>query len=435
MSETSIMVVEDEVIVASHIERNLKSKGFLVPAVAHSGEEAVEKATETLPHLVLMDIRLGGAMDGIQAADIIRTRLNIPVVFLTAYADDDTLKRAKVTEPFGYIIKPYEARDLHSTISIALYKHSMEKKLKESEERYALAAQGARDGLWDWNLAENKIYFSPRWKSMSGLSEDAACESPGDWFGLVHEEDIEELKLNLESHQEGHTPYFESEYRLVFDDGSHHWMYARGLVIRDEDGKAYRMAGSQADVNDRRMAEEQLLHFTFHDPLTNLSNRMIFMGILDQSFSARQNHHGSGFALLVLDIDGFRRINEKYGFLTGDQVLATFAGRLKDVSRDDWTPARLGGDEFALLCPNLDNEKEARNLGENLIANLSGVYPPGPSGEELNLSFSAGIAIFEDIFQEADQMLAQAQIAMYQCKEEGGNSYRLHRLQGAEGVS
>jgi signal transduction histidine kinase len=125
-----IQIVEDETIVAMDIEDELTTLGYTVTAIGSSGEEAIQQAVETKPDLILMDIRLKGEVDGIEAAEEIRARFNIPVVYLTAYADDDTLARAKITEPFGYIIKPFQERDLHTTIEMALYKHRMEKKLQ-----------------------------------------------------------------------------------------------------------------------------------------------------------------------------------------------------------------------------------------------------------------------------------------------------------------
>lgn len=121
-----ILVVEDENVVALELKKRLKKLGYLVPSVASSGKEAISKAGGFLPDLVIMDIRLKGDMDGIQAAQTIREEFNIPVIYLTAHSDEETLKRAKQTEPYGYILKPFEEDDLRTAIEIALYKHHIE---------------------------------------------------------------------------------------------------------------------------------------------------------------------------------------------------------------------------------------------------------------------------------------------------------------------
>ena len=130
-----VLVVEDEIIIAEDIQRKLKKMGYAVPVIVSSGEEAIKKAKENNPDLVLMDIVIHGKMDGIETAEQIRSCFDIPVVYLTAYADEKTLERAKITEPFGYLIKPFKERELQITIEISLYKHKMEKILKESERR------------------------------------------------------------------------------------------------------------------------------------------------------------------------------------------------------------------------------------------------------------------------------------------------------------
>jgi PAS domain S-box-containing protein len=138
-----ILVVEDESIVAMDIKNRLMRLGYDVSSIAYAGEEAVEKATKICPDLVLMDIMLRGEMDGIEASRLIHERLDVPVVYLTAFSDEDTLQRAKITGPFGYIIKPFEDRELHVALEIAFYRHKMEKDLKESEEHL----RAARDNL------------------------------------------------------------------------------------------------------------------------------------------------------------------------------------------------------------------------------------------------------------------------------------------------
>ena len=206
-----ILIVEDETIVALDLKSSLTLLGYAVVGTASSGEEAIAKANETRPDLALMDIILKGEMDGVQAAEAIRADLDIPVIFLTACADESTLERAKVTEPFGYLLKPFEERELHGHIEVALYKHRIEKRLRESEERYSLATQGANDGLWDWNLESQEIYFSPRWWSMLGYGDGQIGCRPEDWFKRLHPGDKDQVQSKLAEHLEGATSHFESE--------------------------------------------------------------------------------------------------------------------------------------------------------------------------------------------------------------------------------
>ena len=161
MPEIQVLVVEDESIVALDIQNMSRRLGYEVPVVVSSGEAAIKKAAETHPDLVLMDIRLKGDMDGIEAAEQIRGRFNIPVVYLTAYADDETLQRAKITEPYGYILKPFDERELHTAIEIALHKHKLERELQGSEKRYRLLAENVTDVIWTMDMNLRYTYISP----------------------------------------------------------------------------------------------------------------------------------------------------------------------------------------------------------------------------------------------------------------------------------
>src|SRR5262249_44979975 len=147
VTRASILIVEDQRVVARDIAEHVTRLGYAVVGITGSGEEAVRLAEEVRPHLVLMDIRLDGAVDGGQAAQQIRERVHVPVVYLTAYADEEMLGRAKVTEPFGYILKPFEERELRTVIEMALYKHQAERKLRESERRYAITLSSIGDAV------------------------------------------------------------------------------------------------------------------------------------------------------------------------------------------------------------------------------------------------------------------------------------------------
>jgi len=147
LSKPKILVVEDEGLVAKSIQSMLNNMGYEAPDVALSGEKAIIKAGEIRPDLILMDIKLKGEMDGIEAAEIIKERFDIPVVYLTAFADEETLQRAKITEPFGYLLKPFEEQDLQSTIEMALYKSKMEQRLKEREHWFSTVLQSIGDAV------------------------------------------------------------------------------------------------------------------------------------------------------------------------------------------------------------------------------------------------------------------------------------------------
>jgi len=180
MVKGQILVVEDNSIVVMEIRDRLESLGHAVCATASSGEEAIRKAGETHPDLVVMDIRLKGDMDGVEAAQEIHARFDIPVIYLTAYADNDTLQRAKITEPFGYIIKPFEEIQLHSTIEMALHKHHMERKLRETERWLATTLASVGDaviatdekGLVSFLNAVAEALTS--WKRQDALGKDLA---------------------------------------------------------------------------------------------------------------------------------------------------------------------------------------------------------------------------------------------------------------------
>jgi PAS domain S-box-containing protein len=198
MAETQILIVEDESIVAEDIRRTLQSLGYNVPAVASSGEEAIKKVKENSPELVLMDIMLKGKMDGIDAAGQIRSHFNIPVVYLTAYSDDKILERAKITEPFGYIIKPFNERELQINIEIALYEHKMEKKIKESKEWYFTTLKSISDGVIATDPKGCVLFLNHAARSMIGWEPDEATGKPlKDVFNIISERTERDNKIIL----------------------------------------------------------------------------------------------------------------------------------------------------------------------------------------------------------------------------------------------
>lgn len=214
--------------------------------------------------------------------------------------------------------------------------------LQESEERYALAAAGANDGLWDWDLRSQRIYLSERWKATLGYRSGELASTPEAWFDLVHPDDVDLLKAQIDAHVEGKTPHFENEHRIRNRAGEFRWVQTRGLAVRDGDDRAYRLAGSQRDITDRKRVEEPLIHDALHDSLTELPNRALFMDRLGNAVKRQRRRKEHCFGVIFLDLGRFKVINDSLGHLAGDQLLRATAGRLQECLRMGDTVARLG---------------------------------------------------------------------------------------------
>jgi len=198
MSNARIMIVEDEAIVALDLQHKLKTLGYAVSGVASSGEEAVRKVPQTRPDLVLMDIKLKGDMDGIDAAQRVRDEFNIPVVYLTAYSDENTLQRAKVTEPAGYLLKPFKDRELHATIEMALYKHKIEMELKKSAQRFATIVLSIGDAVIATDLQGRVTFMNPVAETLTGWNlQDAIGRDMSDVFNIVNKDTREVIDSGI----------------------------------------------------------------------------------------------------------------------------------------------------------------------------------------------------------------------------------------------
>ncbi|WP_052128775.1 EAL domain-containing protein [Neosynechococcus sphagnicola] len=295
-----------------------------------------------------------------------------------------------------------------------------EEALKESEERYALAVQGANDGLWDWNLKTNQIYFSPRWKAMLGWGIDEISNSPDEWFTRLHPEELAQVRTALLIHLEGQSAHFEIEHRMQHKDGSFCWVLNRGLAIRDRQGRVSRMAGSLTDITERKQAEAQLLYDAYYDPLTQLPNRALLMDRLEEVANWAQQRH-TLFAVLFIDLDRFKGVNDSLGHTRGDQLLIAIAQLLKVCVRQGDTVARLGGDEFAIVLDALQSVTDAISVAERIQQELT--LPINLSGCEVFATVSIGIALSGEGNQEPEDLLRDSDIAMYQAKLLGKSRY------------
>ena len=539
-----ILVVEDERIVALNLQQRLVKLGYEVVGRAASGSEALNMAREKRPDLVLMDIHIEGAMDGIETATRLADELNLRVVYLTAYSEDTTLERARATMPYGYLLKPFSERDLHATLQMALERRAGDLALVESEERTRLALESASMGSWEFAPGRSELRTFGLAREL--LGDGAASDTVGleALLGCVHEDDRENTRAAVEDAAQGGalgsfefrrvrpgqplrwvrvvarvfrasggaeprligvaqdvTERHDSESRLrqaatVFDetreglfilDGQrrllsanpafeamtgidaantvggelpflsmammpaaahtemwsklaqdHCWqgelrvarpsgeLFPARLSLNAVQGDAdegRQLVGILSDFTELRAAQEALRHLAHYDALTKLPNRLLMQDRLDHALKGAHRHNAR-VAVLFLDLDHFKRINDTRGHAVGDIVLQEVARRIVAQLRSADTAARLGGDEFVVVLEDFNESANVIIVVEKLRQDLS--RPIMANGESFVVGSSIGIAQFPEDGQTAEQLLQNADTAMYAAKARGRNGFAFY---------
>ena len=258
MNDIKTLLVEDEQIVAKYAEKQLSGAGYNVVASVSTGEEAIEKVSKLNPDIVLMDIKLIGSMDGIETADHIQKKFQIPVIFLTSLADDESFKRAKTAEPFGYLIKPIDLKELNRVVDIALYKNKIYKQLIDTRHRFQIATEAAKTRVWELWADENKLILDSDIPALFNYTEKDLEDIDSDKFRYIHELDKEIVEKTIHECLEGKSERFEIEHRLYQKGGSIGWLLLRGVSVPAENGKPKRLIGSATDITDRKNYERAL---------------------------------------------------------------------------------------------------------------------------------------------------------------------------------
>ena len=291
--------------------------------------------------------------------------------------------------------------------------------LKTEKERYELAVRGSADGLWDWDILTNKVYYSPRFCELLGYSFEE-LQDKLEWFKtLVHPEDKKAAAKIVASHLCRRGPY-DLQYRLKHKDGSYRWFRAKGQALWDECGNPTRMAGSISDISELKKSEESIKQLAETDALTTLPNRMVLHKRLEVALDDA-GRTGLGVGVMLLDLDHFKGINDTLGHPIGDALLCEVASRIVRCVRETDTVARLGGDEFAVVAPNLEDRLDIDRLANRIVSSLA--QPFDLDGREVHTGASIGITVYPEDTGNPDDLLRNADLALYQAKEQGRGTY------------
>jgi diguanylate cyclase (GGDEF)-like protein/PAS domain S-box-containing protein len=411
-----ILIVEDERLEALSLRQVLIHLGYTVTAIVPTGEEAIVQVTQAPPDLVLMDIRLGGKLDGIEAGAYLQAHAPVPLIYLTALKDEGLLERMKATEPYGYLLKPFEIPALQGAIELTLYKHALAKRLQEtnqrleqemaarlkaeqvvqqqndqlqaqneslraSEARFHRMADNIQDGLI---MAENgqPAYLNDRACAILGVARDEATRlSIADFFAPG---------------QPAFTPaapagyvgvvFEEGERWIVLKDGARRCVHYRSTLDYRENGIMQHYV-ALTDITERKQMEEQLRETSFHDALTGLYNRAFF----EEEVSRLESGQRYQVSVIMADVDGLKLVNDQRGHQAGDELLRQAGAVLRHPFRTADVVARIGGDEFAVLLPQTD----AAQAETKLEKIRDGLRQYNQAHSHLPISLSLGLATAE----------------------------------------
>jgi diguanylate cyclase (GGDEF)-like protein len=294
---------------------------------------------------------------------------------------------------------------------------------KRSEQRLALVADGANEGLWEWDLHGESFYASGRWKEMIGLPADATIDRVEHWLQRVHAEDVPLLKHALETHLSSKSELFECTHRLLHEDGTYRRFRCRGMAARGAGGRALKIAGSLAPTRELTQLPEQPRSATASDPLTGLWTRAMFVERLGQRLAEFKQRPSDGwFAALHVDLDRFKVIND-IGHIVGDELLIAVARRLESCLRQGDGLARLASDEFAILLNAIGEMEQANAIAFRIQKALSA--PFSIAGREVFTSASIGIVCGAAHYSDAEEIMRDADAAMHYAKSQGKARHEL----------
>lgn len=422
LDTVDILIVDDERVNLKILEGILRTPGLTIVS-ALSGEEALERVLERDFALVLLDVMMPG-IDGFTTAERMRSMeqsRNIPIIFVTAISKEQKhVFKGYELGAVDYLFKPVEPEILQSKVNVFIDLHRQKRALLESEERYRTVA----DYNWDWEIwfsPEKKIhYMSPSCERISGYPPEKYIDTPECIEEIIHPDDLTGWKGFMAD--EFRTDGESFDFRITHAEGDIRWLSQVKQEVTGANGDSLGLRCSLRDITVRKKMEIQLRHQALHDPLTQLANRTLLMDRIAQAME-RSKRHGTSFAVVFMDLDRFKVVNDSMGHSFGDLLLTEVSHRLLDCVRSMDTVSRFGGDEFVLFLEELENAGEAlrvvRRVGEAMR------QPFVINGHEVQSSASMGVVLDTDDANSPEELIQMANIAMYRAKESGRDQYNV----------
>lgn len=440
-----VLVVDDNGPNRQMLTRRLERRGFEI-AEAEDGASALAYLAAHRCDMVLLDLEMP-TMDGMEVLARIRQTWEpdtLPVIIVTCRDEPEQLVQAMTAGANDYVTKPVNVPVLEARMRTHLSNRWAQHALRVSEERYRVAVAGSNDGIWDWDFETGSVHYSERWAAILGCEPSDLQATVDAWLSRVHPEDLARVKLEIDEAIDGRAAHLETQHRLRHTNGSFRWVLSRAAVVRAAAGTPARMAGSLTDITDGKVV----------DALTGLPNRALFMDRLRWFVERARRYPDRLFAVIVVDLDRIKTINDSLGHAAGDELLAAVARRLEKSVRSldlvarlptealsaprlGHTVARIGGDEFTMLLGDVTSAEDATSVAERVQRVLAAPFIV--QAREVFVSASIGIVVSSSGALDAETLVRDADVAMYRAKTLGGNrvqvfdgalrGYALRRLQ------
>ena len=435
-SQGMILVADDDATQRLLTRQYLEQAGFEV-VDACDGEAALQAYEQQRPHLILLDVRMP-RMDGFTVCTRIREMVDgaeVPIVMVTGLEDIESLERSYQSGATDFITKPVVWETLSHRVRYMLRAADAIRALRQSESRLVQAQQVARLGSWDWDIVRDHVQWSDEIFRHFPIERGALDTSFQSFLNFVHPDDRQLVNAAIDDALANKAPYL-VEHRIIGEDGRESWVEQQADVVFGDNETPLRVFGTVQDVSDRKRTEQQIHQLAYYDALTGLPNRELFRRHAERALRGAKSN-GQRFAMIFLDLDEFKYINDTLGHDAGDELLCKIADYLQHSIRpsdlvaklatENSTQAslsRLGGDEFTLLLPDLQDIEGAARVADRVLEQLR--RPIKIQGKEFFVTGSMGIALYPNDGDSVDTLLKNADIAMYHAKQSGRNNYRFY---------